>query len=520
MHNNYYFLRHLSKQLEEIVVGAKVAECFSQNKDELIIVFEKQQQYFTIKAHLLSTFSCLSFPREFHRARKNSIDLFSEVIDYKVESIQQFENERSFALNFGKEKSMLFKMHGNKSNVIVFNGEEKILFKNSLPGDEGIVLSEMDRAIDFSKSAFERNTDSVKKLYFTFGPLVWMYLKEKGFDKCAPSQQWEMLSDTLQKLNTPNFYITNLNNSLTFSLLPIGEIIKKSTNPIEAINEFFYSYTQTNALETEKQKAIASLAGKLKASHSFLAKTNSKLNELKAANTYKIWADLLMANLYKIPERAKIISLPDFEDTSNLIEIPLSETLSPQKNAERYYRKSKNHQIEIDRLAEIIQSKEKDIATLEHQQKEITNTQDLKSLRHQVEEFGLEKKKQAETIIQPYRATEFKGFQIWIGKNAKANDELTLKYSHKEDLWLHAKDVSGSHVIIKYKSGQPFPKEVIARGAEIAAFFSKRKTDSLCPVAYTQKKFVRKRKGDPAGLVVVEKEKVILVEPKGFQVES
>ena len=223
-----------------------------------------------------------------------------------------------------------------------------------------------------------------------------------------------------------------------------------------------------------------------------------------------------MANLYAIPERVKKITLADFQDPAKLIEIPLSETLNPQKNPERYYRKSKNHKIEINRLEEIIIAKEKAITTLESQLEKIANIQDLKELRQYVEQFGLEKKKQTETIILPYRATEFQGFQIWIGKNAKSNDELTLKYSYKDDLWLHAKDVSGSHVIIKYKSGKPFPKEVIERGAQLAAFFSKRKNESLCPVAYTPKKFVRKRKGDPAGLVVVEKETVIMVEPSSI----
>jgi predicted ribosome quality control (RQC) complex YloA/Tae2 family protein len=105
-------------------------------------------------------------------------------------------------------------------------------------------------------------------------------------------------------------------------------------------------------------------------------------------------------------------------------------------------------------------------------------------------------------------------YKIWIGKNAQHNDTLTLKYSFKEDLWLHAKDVPGSHVLVKYQSGKKFPKEVIERAAQLAAYNSKRKTDSLCPVAFTPKKHVRKRKGDPAGAVVVEREEVILVEPR------
>ena len=114
----------------------------------------------------------------------------------------------------------------------------------------------------------------------------------------------------------------------------------------------------------------------------------------------------------------------------------------------------------------------------------------------------------------PYFEFEFKGFKIWVGKNAESNDQLTLKHSYKEDLWLHAKDVPGSHVIIKHQSGKPFPKDVIERAAQLAAYNSKRKTETLCPVAFTPKKYVRKRKGDPAGAVVVEREDVIMVEPK------
>ena len=113
----------------------------------------------------------------------------------------------------------------------------------------------------------------------------------------------------------------------------------------------------------------------------------------------------------------------------------------------------------------------------------------------------------------PYHEFEFRGYRIWVGKNAQANDTLTSKYSHKEDLWLHAKDVSGSHVLIKHQSGKKFPKDVIEYAASLAAYNSKRRTESLCPVIVTPRKFVRKRKGDPAGAVVVDREEVVMVEP-------
>jgi predicted ribosome quality control (RQC) complex YloA/Tae2 family protein len=117
----------------------------------------------------------------------------------------------------------------------------------------------------------------------------------------------------------------------------------------------------------------------------------------------------------------------------------------------------------------------------------------------------------------PYREFEFNGYKIWVGKSAEGNDTLTLRYGYKEDLWLHAKDVAGSHVLIKHQSGKNFPKDVIERGAQLAAFFSKRKNETLCPVSVTPRKYVRKRKGDPAGAVVVEREEVVMVVPRGSE---
>src|SRR5205085_2099126 len=147
---------------------------------------------------------------------------------------------------------------------------------------------------------------------------------------------------------------------------------------------------------------------------------------------------------------------------------------------------------------------------LESELTSVKSAENLKDLRLMSSEVRSERSS-AQLVKVPYRELVFKDFRIWIGKDATSNDELTFKFGFKEDLWLHARDVSGSHVLIKHQSGKTFPKDVVERAAQLAAFFSKRKGESLCPVSVTEKKFVRKRKGDPAGTVVVEKERVIMV---------
>jgi predicted ribosome quality control (RQC) complex YloA/Tae2 family protein len=262
----------------------------------------------------------------------------------------------------------------------------------------------------------------------------------------------------------------------------------------------------------EKASLLSALEGRLKQSKAHIQKSEERLRLLKSDTHFQHWADLIMAHIHTIPSGSEKVKLEDYSKPGTFLEIPLRKEHSPQKNAETYYRKSKNRVIEEETLIKLLQPKREELIRLTELLNTAIAADDLAVIRELANQLSSKARKQEE-ITLPYRTVEFKGFQIWIGKNATANDELTLKYSYKEDLWLHAKDVAGSHVLIKYQSGKPFPKDVIERAASLAAWYSKRKNESLCPVAYTPKKFVRKRKGDPAGAVVVERESVIMVDP-------
>jgi predicted ribosome quality control (RQC) complex YloA/Tae2 family protein len=492
-----------------------ISECFSQNKEELIIRFETRTDPFFIKASLLASFSCLSFPENFQRARRNSVDLFGELIGQRVESIRQFDNERSFALIMSNGYALLFKMHGNRSNIILFKeGKTFELFRNNLQEDEILILNELDRTIDWSREAFESNRDNLYSHYFTFGKLVWKYLNDNGFQKASSDQQWQAIQTLRSDFEKPTFYIVEQNNKLFLSLIRWENITKEFNDPFKAINEFFLTYTHHQAFSLEKLAALSALKSKLHSGELYCRKTSDKLNELEINNNYKTWADLIMANLHAIKSGSEKIMLPDFYKENHLVEIKLKRDLSPQKNAEVFYRKSKNQQQELDRLKQSIDTKQKEIEKIREQIRKLENTDDLKGIRNLSTSFGLNATTEKQSGPLPYHEFEFHGFKIWVGRNAQSNDTLTLKHSYKEDLWLHAKDVAGSHVLIKHRAGKDFPKDVIERAAQLAAYNSKRKTESLCPVSVTQKKFVRKRKGDPAGTVVVEREDVIMVEPK------
>ncbi len=513
MHNNFYFLRQLSLKLNEKILGYTIVSCFSQNKDELIIELNNSKDSFFIKANLSATFSCLSFPEEFHRARKNSIDLFNEVILNEITGVTQFHNERVFALQLENQYSLIFKMHGSFANVLLVkeNRVEEI-FRNHLQTDFEIDLKDLNKSIDFSRENFEKNIHQLNATFFTLGKIPWQYLKERNFDQPEAESKWKLFTETIQYLEKPKYYVVEKSGSLIFSLLPTGKILQEFDDPIKAINFFADKKTRDQSLDKEKNEFLHKLKTSLKSNENYVLKNKQKLAELEQDHHYQLWADLIMANLQSLKQGQGKIILNSFYD-GKPVEIKLKSELTPKKNAAVFYRKSKNRQIEINKLKESVSQKEIEIEKLHSLHSLVEGVQDVKNLRQLIEQSGLAKKSSTQAEPLPFREFEFKTYKIWVGKNAETNDKLTLKYSFKEDLWLHAKDVSGSHVLIKHQAGKKFPKDVIEYAAGIAAFYSKRKTEALCPVAFTPKKFVRKRKGDPAGMVVVEREEVILVEP-------
>lgn len=202
--------------------------------------------------------------------------------------------------------------------------------------------------------------------------------------------------------------------------------------------------------------------------------------------------------------------------TNEPVSVSLKKDLSIQRNAENYYRKAKKEKLEQDFLIKNIKAKEEEWLRLSEEISSIQTARSHKELKKWIKTEETQKNKTPE-VQDLFKKYEVFDYTILVGRNAKNNDLLTLKYAHKEDLWLHAKDVSGSHVIIKSKAGQSIPKNVLETAAQLAAYYSKRKTDTLVPVIYTPKKYIRKPKGAAAGAVFVEKEKVLMVSPNDLK---
>lgn len=533
MHQNYHFLQHLAAVLRPLAVGLKFMECFSQEKDELVVILAhargKNNYYrpFFIRTTLRPDFACFNFPDEFSRARQNSVDLFEILYDLEVIDVQVFENERAIGLFLEKNYTLVFKLFGNRSNAVLFQDDEVIdLFHSKLVSDNNLRLSQLDRPLEQSWEAYQAANFDHRKVFPTFGKEVNAYLASRGVPSQPPMGEiftpplgvegirWQLIQDTLRLLANPSFKISLWNQQPILTLVPLGDVLREYANPIAAINDFYATYNRIGVIAKEKAEAIRLLQKRIHRTESYLEDTFQKLIGIDGEVKNEEIGHILMANLHQIPERAERVTLFDFYRNRD-IEIKLKTDLTPQRNAETYYRKAKNERIEIEKLQSNIALREGELEELKNHLSIIEAFDSLKLLRKYLKNNNLLSDTPVLSPTQLFKHTEFEGYVILIGKNAKNNDLLTKKYTYKDDLWLHARDVAGSHVVVKYKAGKKIPNSVIERAAQLAAWYSKRRNETLCPVIVTPKKFVRKPKGLPEGEVILDKEEVVMVEPKG-----
>ncbi|GAB2556436.1 NFACT RNA binding domain-containing protein [Spirosoma aerophilum] len=557
MHTNYYFLKQLAPALElhllssytqnsvetnEYAPGLRFMECFSQDRDEVVLIFAQAKgkinyyRPFYIKATLRPDFSGLLFPETVQRARTNSVNLFDTVLDEDgngrvVTGVRSFLNERCLAISLEGDLTLVFKFFGNRPNLLAFRGNEVIdLFNRQLATDEALQLDSFDRPINQSFDAFKQAHFDRRKVFPTFGKVVnrWIdeRLLERGIEK-GREAEWPVIQEALHQLDQPHYYLLQLDHKPTLSLLPFADSPeqppqRKFTDPIEATNRFFIAFNGLSTFELEKSNLLRLIEKRRKRAEAQIDISLQRLMMRDEGASHEEIGHIIMANLHEIPSSPGLksperLSLYDFY-RDQPIDIKLKSDLSPQKNAENYYRKAKNEKIEEQHLSDQIAAREAELVRISQQKVDLEAIKSLKELRRYIKQHNLlgeDVLASTGEVAALFKEVIHEGFRILIGRNAKNNDLLTQRYTYKDDLWLHARDVSGSHVIIKYQAGKTFPKTVIERAAELAAWYSKRRTDSLCPVIVTPKKYVRKPKGLAEGQVLVEKEDVVMVAPRG-----
>lgn len=525
MHTNYYFLRQLAPALTERLRGYRVASCFSQEKDELVLgLLSETGAEFWLKAQLGAAFPALSLPESFHRARQNSVDLLPELLGRTVASVEAWPQDRVLQLNFVEDAATLaFKLYGPRPNAIFrpAPGTPAQLFHQRYAADADLAPAPKNASPESDQSAESDKSAVQTKLPPALADLPARYLREqRGYDP-APAETKQRLARELQaELENPaHYYVIYLDGRTRLSLVPLGEILDTlpGADPIGALRRFVPLALARRALETERRQLRQLLTRRADEASTSAHLARQRLHALAHEAGYRHRADLIMANLYAIAPGASQVEIVDFY-TNEPVVIKLKPLEKPQRTAENLYRKAKNQQIEERQLqARVVAREAEALQALELLEELDTQPAlaELRGLRAWRKQHALDPSPAAAKAPTelPFKVFEDRGFTILVGRNAQNNDLLTQKYAHKDDLWLHAKDVSGSHVVIRHRAGQPVPEPVVEHAAQLAGWYSRRQHDSLCPVTVTPKKFVRKPKGALPGQVLVERERVVLVVP-------
>lgn len=248
-----------------------------------------------------------------------------------------------------------------------------------------------------------------------------------------------------------------------------------------------------------------------------------KIAQGESSEQYRIWGELITANLYCL-KQGPIASVSNFysEEQEN-IEIPLDPHLTPNENAQLYFKRYNKAKIGMAKALEQMEIIKEELAYLEsikNSLEKIESLQDLQEVRWELEDVGYVKAKPVKNKRAGKRdqksspiSIDFNGWKIYIGKNNIQNDYVTFKVAKNTDLWFHVKDIPGSHVIIKNPERKEVPNNILEIAAGLAAYFSKSRTSPQVPVDFTLKKYVKKISGAKPGMVTYENQKTVFVNP-------
>ena len=297
----------------------------------------------------------------------------------------------------------------------------------------------------------------------------------------------------------------------------------KFANLSEALDEYFLNKEAEKKFQAKAHSARSKLNQELAKNERLVKKLNQDLENHGDASKWKRFGDLLLANLATATREGDIVFVTDFFDENvPTIEIKTEENLSLTEAAEKFfkrYTKARNAQTEISKRLEIANQKI-DNLRLQKDRLEAAIAEEDEGflsdfLGEKIEKLVVKSKdKQTENFkgARSYKSSD--DFEILVGKGAKDNDFLTFRIAKSSDLWMHAADYPGSHVVVKNPNRKEIPQKTLLEAAQIAAFFSHAREQPKVAVHYTQKKFVNKPKGASAGLVSLASFKTILVKPK------
>ena len=503
--------------------------------------------------------------------------LRKNIITFDLERLIILEFEGFDELDDIISKKLVIELMGKHSNIILLDDSNIIIdslrhikeidenfrdilphTKYTFPTSNKISFLELKDFEDFkehlnlsSPNSASNNNNDINKLP-TIISNIFNGISKNFINAIIKKLEISDTSDTsLEKIfNYTNEIITNIGTSnISFESIKSNDgtikdyflIPEKSSSlqPFDLnffIDDFYFNKESNEQFKNYRNTLLKLILDTLKKYKKRLYNIDEKLKECDDMDKYKLYGELITSNLYRIPNRnVDEIELENYYENNNKIKIKLDKRFSPSINAKRFfkkYSKLKNALIivseqkadtlkELDYIESVIYELEncstiEEIAFIYEEISENDIFKEKASLKANTKKNKVKKSKLTKNKTVSFNPIKYTvdGYTVFVGRNNKENDYLTLKFASKTDLWFHTKDFHGSHTILKLDNNLPYPNnDILIKVAELAAKHSKARNSSNVPVDYCEVKFVKKPSGSKPGMVIYTNNKTLNVNP-------
>lgn len=571
------FLRHLKEEIGTSLLGTRVDRVFQPNRDELILAFRGFSAAYKllISARANSArINLTTIPVENPQQPPMLCMLLRKKLQgAKLLEITQPDLERALMLKFDSvnelgdhvELTLAVEIMGRYSNIILVDENGKIidalkrvdaemsserlvlpglLYRLPPPQDKLSMLTCTVEEIMARIDALPRDMELSKALMSVLqgiSPIIAREVENSAglghevyVKSMTPPQRrrTEMYVTTLMETaknvsGTPHIVIDPQNKPKDFAFMDIRQYgnamtVSEKKSFSEMLDAFYAERDQIERMRVKSQDLLRLLANHADRLSRKIANQQAELSACAERDTLRIKGDLLSANMYAIQKGETSVKLQNFYD-ENLaeLEIALDPALTPQQNAQKYYKNYRKAKTAEEKLTEQIGLAQTELTYIDSVFESLAlaeNERDLNEIRAELAEQGYvhrkagKKNQKQPALSAPLKFKTSDGFTVLVGRNNRQNDKLTMKDANNNDIWFHTKNIPGSHTVL-VTDGKAPTETAMEEAAVLAAQHSRAKDSAQVPVDYTQIRYVSKPQGAKPGMVIYVQYKTVYVDP-------
>lgn len=548
------FLYHLKNEIAQFAIDSRVDKIHQPSKDEIIINLRSRQGS---KKLLLSCnadaarIHFTDFPPE-NPAKPPMFCLLlrKRLAGAWVTDIEQDNLERILKINFsGTDElgdktnySLIIEIMGKYSNIIFVGKDGKIIdsmkrvdenkshIREVLPGVTYVAPPKQDKLDIFTddiENIREKIAQSRKGMYKAVMEAI------KGISPiiCREFEYGLTLDEFKMQAQNPTPTVVFTDAPKDFAFIDIKQYDNLATiNHYDTFSQlldyFYYERVRLMRIKARSADLFKTVTTLQERAVRKAINRTQELEDCKDKETYKLFGDLIAANMYRLEKGVPYYDLENYYDNNKIVRIPADIMLTPPQNSQKYYKEYRKKQVAESKLNEFINEANDEADYFESVIDSLSRAEtdgEITAIKAELASQGYIKKgndkKKEQKSLKPMHFKTRDGFDVYVGRNNIMNDKLTMKTAKNYDTWFHVQSAAGSHVICE-TSGNKISDGAIHDCAVIAAYFSKARESSNVAVDYTLVKNVRKPNGAKPGFVVYDPYKTEFATPTIDEVES